>query len=229
MKAPPVEKLVCDVEGVRGQKCDRCIGVDKFANHECGRDISTATPALRRELLAALLELRFPAWVEDIAGVCRFFNGRTEVESSIAREAVGALRGLRCEKIDCAGCGVVAKLRTQNDWDTVVLTPILAGTEDKGLCFRVLITCPLGLQAERDRDLINALLRGFSKLAATANATPQDDGLTPQQRAVYRLLQRGLSYKEMASALGVAHSTVRVQVATLRKLLGKSRVPVLRR
>jgi DNA-binding NarL/FixJ family response regulator len=37
-----------------------------------------------------------------------------------------------------------------------------------------------------------------------------------------------MTYKEIASEMGLAHSTVRVQVAEIRKRLGQIRIPVLR-
>ncbi len=61
------------------------------------------------------------------------------------------------------------------------------------------------------------------------SAADGEENLTRQQRQVYRLLCNGLSYKEVAATMGLAHSTVRVQVAMLRKRLGAEKVPVLRK
>lgn len=63
---------------------------------------------------------------------------------------------------------------------------------------------------------------GKTKLAEILKTLP------PRKRAVLRLLYDGLSYKQIAAELGIAHSTVKVTVAGLRKLLGDQAVPKLR-
>ena len=53
--------------------------------------------------------------------------------------------------------------------------------------------------------------------------------LPRRQRDVLCLLHSDLSYKQIAQKLDMAHATVRVTVAKLRKQLGPEVVPVLRR
>jgi len=92
---------------------------------------------------------------------------------------------------------------------------------------RLHVACRPGQEKLRDQAVILALCRAL--WTAEAARPRPEDGLTPQQRQVYRLLLEKLSYKEIAATLGVAHSTVRVQVAAIRKKLGDAKVPVLRR
>ena len=91
---------------------------------------------------------------------------------------------------------------------------------------RLAVACRQGEEVARDQSVVSALWRWVLRGMGKGTALP---GLTPQQQQVYRLLCNKLSYKEIAARLGVAHSTVRVQVAGLRKLLGEERVTLLRR
>jgi DNA-binding NarL/FixJ family response regulator len=93
-----------------------------------------------------------------------------------------------------------------------------------GGSLRIWVTCARGEEKARDQEMALAL---WGRLLGRPTSEPEHL-LSAQERQVYRLLRRGLSYKEIAGALGVAHSTVRVQVAAIRKKLGNAKVPVLR-
>ena len=53
--------------------------------------------------------------------------------------------------------------------------------------------------------------------------------LTPREREIYRELARGCRYKETAERIGISHEVVRQLVLRIRRKLGDSCVPTLRR
>lgn len=182
-------------------------------------------PHLENELAEVLSGLRFPAWVETEDRRCLFSNEARLAERVVCagiREQSGAV-------IHQGPTGGPVWLRTAKGEEfsvSVAVYPVIfAQGTGKGGTLRILVICLPEAAGERDREISLALwgrlLRG--------HAAAEEERLTPQQRLVYRHLKQGLSYKEIASSLGVAHTTIRVQVATLRKLLGKEQVPVLRR
>jgi len=71
----------------------------------------------------------------------------------------------------------------------------------------------------------------ISTLLALLLDAPRPDNLrlTPQQRAVYNELSRGLSGKEAAYALNISHTAVRIHLTRMRARLGEGIIPRLRR
>jgi len=71
----------------------------------------------------------------------------------------------------------------------------------------------------------------ISALLALLLDAPRPDSLplTPQQRAVYGELSRGLSCKETAYALGISHTAVRIHLSRMRTRIGEEIIPRLRR
>lgn len=162
-------------------------------------------------------ELEYPAWIEK-EGVAIFCN-----------ELRGAYRELRLNACEWMARNTSVVSDRVCLWQGVSVCRYALGVAGwrRGASLSLCVGSWPGEETERDRQVIRHLLR---KLAA--RCAPADEALgelTRQQRTIYKLLQEKCSYKEIASILGVAHSTVRVQVATLRKVLGDNRVPLLRR
>lgn len=89
---------------------------------------------------------------------------------------------------------------------------------------RVILSPPPEHSGQLANKMFKALI--YRDLIGFNNA--YEKKLTRRQRDIYRLLQQELSYKDIAQRMGLAHSTVRVQVCTIRQLLGADAVPFLR-
>lgn len=187
--------------------------------------LPTATPSGWDELKELLMELPFPAWLEQ-EGVGVVFANRCEsatyqIGERAQREIRSALAGeLHAEPI---------RVRSRRgQWIEVSASnhPIPFPVESRGVIptIALYVVCLPGQEIQRDRAVIEALLR------CLLGGTVPDalSSLTPQQRIIYRLLMSNHSYKEIAGQLGVAHATVRVQIASMRKRLGSAMIPVLR-
>jgi two-component system, NarL family, nitrate/nitrite response regulator NarL len=73
--------------------------------------------------------------------------------------------------------------------------------------------------------MMSHLVRGLKTTQATEPAHPEKDKLSPREREILALLAKGASNKEIARALDVAESTVKIHVQhILRKLNCASRV-----
>jgi DNA-binding CsgD family transcriptional regulator len=179
------------------------------------------------DLVDVLGVVKFPAWVEAPNAKCLYYNGgllgslpieedlRRQVSEQLAR--LGTLGGV---------IAVRQKNAVQRMLDAVIYPLFVSGhafVPEQTL--QIVVVCDSTDRAERDRDVSFAL---WGKLLQ-GNAMKEESALSPQQKRIYRLLRKKMTYKEMAAELGVAHSTIRVQVAEIRKLLGSSKVPVLRR
>lgn len=184
-----------------------------------------SAPSGWEELKELLMELNFPAWIEqEGAGVV--FANRCEtlhyrIGERAQREIRNALAGeLRAEPIR------IRNKRAQ--WIEVSASshPIPFPSETTGVipALTLYVVCLPGQEVLRDRAVIDALLRCLLG-AAVPDAL---SSLTPQQRIIYRLLMSHHTYKEIAGHLGVAHATIRVQIAAMRKRLGADMIPILR-
>lgn len=172
------------------------------------------------ELVEVLLTLSYPAWVETLEGDILHYNG--------THLAGVALDGAALEEISRqTPSGAVFPPKAAAHFQSLpvaaVAFPVICGLAGN---LRIVVACASGEERARDQELALAL---WGRLLKPARADDSAFALTAQQRQVYRLLRRGLSYKEIAASLGVAHATVRVQVASIRRILGPERVPVLRR
>ena len=177
-------------------------------------------PRCSPELVEILLMLRHPAWVESAAGEIFFFN-KSRLSGVVLEQH--ALQTISRQ----TPCGVPVQSITSGANRASLLSAVafpvicaLAGN------LRIVVACAPGEEADRDGELTQAL---WGKLLKAEDDGVFDPRLSVQQKLVYRLFRRGMSYKEMAGALGVAHATIRVHVAAIRKILGNGQVPVLRR
>lgn len=179
------------------------------------------------DLVDVLGVIKFPAWVEAADGSSLYYNGRLLGSVMFGEDSRRQVSG---QIVGSGALGGVVALRQKNGVQRMldaVIYPLFMPS--RGIpeqdAVRIVVICDFAESAERDRDVSLAL---WGKLFR-GNALEEEASLSPQQRRIYRLLLRKMTYKEMASELGVAHSTVRVQVAGIRKVLGSSKVPVLRR
>lgn len=172
-----------------------------------------------------LTELSFPAWVEQ-EGVGVVFSNRCEtlnyrIGERAQREVRVALSGeFKREPIRVKG--------RRGQWIEVSASshplPFPSGSTQALPAYTLYVVCLPGQEVQRDRAVIDALLR-----CVLGGAQPDAlSSLTPQQRTIYRLLMSNRTYKEIAGQLGVAHVTVRVQIAAMRKRLGPDKIPLLR-
>ena len=177
-------------------------------------------PRCSPELVDILLILSYPAWVEALNGQILFYNkvrlGGVELDA-LALSDISRQTPTGVMLANHSGA-----LGEQASFAAVAFSVICSAAGH----LRIVVACPAGEERERDQELTLAL---WGKLLKTETDIDFDPRLTVQQRQVFRLLRRRISYKGIADALGVAHSTIRVQVSALRKLLGKEKVPVLRR
>lgn len=187
--------------------------------------VPTAPPSGWDELKELLSDLPFPSWMEQESAGVIFSNCCELVDYVIGdraqREIRAALAGdLKSEPVSVRN--------RRGEWVEVSASvhPIPFPVEAAGALpsISLYVVCLPGQELLRDRAVIEALLRCL--LGGTVPAALSS--LTPQQRVIYRLLMRNHTYKEIAGHLGVAHATVRVQIAAMRKRLGADRIPLLR-
>ena len=173
-----------------------------------------------------LADLAFPAWLEEKAAGVFFANHCEVIKELLGDRALADLRAALADPNrpdplqvrDKRGLPVALSV-------SVHAVPVLRHKKVVGSTVDLYVVCLPGQEAERDRAVINALL---GRLLGSTVHTPMG-GLTPQQRVIYRQLLGNHSYKEIAAQIGVAHATVRVQVASMRKRLGPAKIPVLRK
>lgn len=91
---------------------------------------------------------------------------------------------------------------------------------------KICVLCQAGEERRRAEVLADGLL---GLVCNRPEARPRQSKLTHKQRRVHQLLLQGRSYKEIAAGLGVAHATIRVQVATIRQILGEDAIPLRRK
>lgn len=178
-------------------------------------------------LLAQVLQdIDFPAWIES------------ECERSVILHTnhyldIGTLRlddDLRRRiSVDLRGRRATSELRfmVQHGGEdlSVAVYPIIMDRQLSPARLRMLVVCLSGDESIRDKAV--AWLFWSSLLRFQAESA--EEALTPRQRQIYRLFKAGYSYKEIAAEQKVAHSTVRVQIAQVRKTLGPHKVAPLRR
>ena len=177
------------------------------------------------ELKELISDLAFPAWLEEKAAGVFFANHCDLLKSLLGERALADLRAALAEPARAE------PLRLRDKRGSLVAlsvgahsVPVLRRGRVVGSSVDLYVVCLPGQEAERDRAVINALLGRV--LGSTVSTTLT--GLTRQQRVIYRQLRSNHSYKEIAAQIGVAHATVRVQVAAMRKRLGAAKIPVLR-
>jgi DNA-binding CsgD family transcriptional regulator len=172
-----------------------------------------------------LAELAFPAWLEEKSAGVFFANHCEALKELLGDRALADVRTALAEPIRANPLqlrdkrGQVVELSV-----SAHVVPMLRHRKVVGSTVDLYVVCRPGQEAERDRAVINALL---GRLLGSTVHTPLA-GLTPQQRLIYRQLLSNHSYKEIAAQIGIAHATVRVQVASMRKRLGPAKIPVLR-
>ena len=172
-----------------------------------------------------LSDLDYPAWLEEkTSGV--FFANHCETLKTLLGD-----RGLQDVRAALAEVNRTDPLLVRDKRGQLIelsvsthAVPILRKTKVVGSTVELWVVCLPGQEAARDRAVINGLLGRL--LGSTVHAPLA--GLTPQQRIIYRQLLSNHSYKEIAAQIGVAHATVRVQVAAMRKRLGPAKIPLLR-
>ncbi len=177
-------------------------------------------PRCSPELVEILVMLSHPAWVESVEGEILFFNKVRWGGADLPREMLLSISGqtpsglaVRCTASAASGAAQVA----------AVAFPVICTMAGN---LRIIVVCESGQEIARDQELAQALWGRLLKAEADGLLNLR---LSTQQLLVYRLFRRGLSYKEMAGVLGVAHSTLRVHVSSIRKILGDGQVPALRR
>lgn len=166
---------------------------------------------LINELEKVAREVTFPVWLEDSDGFQKRFR-----QDELTTLTPDVLTGLEVRFVSTTTFTVEE-----------TPTPLVDGKAgaDSGYWVSFVVGSHFELASLRDQELLNFLIRRvFNSLFQDTEAP-----LTPQQRVIYRLLQFGLPYKEIAERLDLCHSTVRVQVSGIRKLLGADHVPRLRR
>jgi DNA-binding CsgD family transcriptional regulator len=177
-------------------------------------------PRCSPELVDILLMLRHPAWVESAEGELLFFNKSRLGRAVLKQQALANISRQTPSGLSASG-KISAEPRAAAF--AAVAFPVICGMAGN---LRIVVACCPGDESARDKELTQTL---WGKLLKFETDRVSDPRLSPQQLLIWRLLRRGLSYKEMAGALGVAHPTIRVQVAAIRKILGVGKVPVLRR
>lgn len=171
------------------------------------------------QLKSALDSLAFAAWVESSEGLPAYDNPATQA----LRLGTEGRRILR-EVLD-GPCATEPVTLPDSNGVSLELSAVRHRLPHASVAgFDLYVLCPCGQELARDRAVTAALLRVLMQPEAPAEV----EALTPQQRLIYRLLSNQQTYKEIASQLGVAHATIRVQIADMRKRLGPDRIPILR-
>ena len=187
--------------------------------------IPQAVPSGWEELKELLTELSFPAWIEQEGAGVIFANRCETFTYKLGERAQREIRNVLASELRAEPVRVRDK-RAQ--WIEVSASkhPIPLPAESATLIPSIVmyVVCLPGQELQRDRAVIEALLR-----CLLGGSVPDAlSSLTPQQRIIYRLLMSNHTYKEIAGHLGVAHATVRVQIAAMRKRLGADMIPFLR-
>ena len=164
--------------------------------------------------------LRHPAWVETAEGEILFFN-KARLAGAVLNP--DELRGISGQTPSGAAVPHCTGATADPAHIASLAFPVICAMAGN---LRIVVACDAGRVTVCQQELVQAL---WGKLLKTEADGLFDTRLSPRQLLVYRLLRRGLSYKEMADALGVAHATIRVHVASIRKILGAGQVPELRR
>ena len=172
--------------------------------------------------------LGYPAWIENRNREILFSNAKARRDEGPSIVSIKAL---------CAGVGEEGQVQGVKVYDllrgwvnvSVKVYPLSIPVEIAASVepIRLLVACFAGEERLLDDQLIEILLSLLGNRTADAGQCPLQ-ALTTRQKEIFRRLNDNMSYKEIASDLGLAHATVRVQVAEIRKRLGKIIVPVLR-
>lgn len=171
--------------------------------------------------------LPHPAWLLNATGEVLHDNGKLLRKRRILGSEVAHLWGAhqlrgnigRVSLKQEEGCRIDAVASVQP-----LLGRSVPEVQTTQVSLWLLMVCIPGEEIARDQALLSRALTHLMGMEV-----PLEGNLTPQQKAIFRLLVRNHSYKEIAAQLGVAHSTIRVQVAAMRRRLGEQSVPVLRR
>ncbi len=174
-----------------------------------------------KEALAGIVS---PVWLVEDSGQVIYFNGGC-IEGVFPDEKAGQVLWTQFHE-EGADLSIEVGLPDARRLHPVgaILHKDQFRTESQPAVHLIMAGAPGG-EMDRERELNQALLGQMLH----AGQHGSDCLLSPQQKVIFRLLSQKQSYKEIAAHLGVAHSTVRVQIAALRKLLGSEVVPVLRR
>jgi DNA-binding CsgD family transcriptional regulator len=169
------------------------------------------TPPQFHELLEAL---PCPAWMEDSTG------------RILARNA---------QKVAGASCSRPEEQDARPFLKTAVY-PLSPANNPKPL--RLITLFPARQETDFQRRIISTLLTLLANPLQPRQAAPADvpSGakslttlLPPRLREIHRELALGSSYKEIAATLGLSHENVRQHIIRLRRELGITQVPALRR
>ncbi|AKC82926.1 hypothetical protein IMCC26134_09340 [Verrucomicrobia bacterium IMCC26134] len=171
---------------------------------------------------------RYPAWIENREGVIIFSNIKARIDTHLSGGSIGALIEGMDERGQILGVHVYNHLcGAANVKVKAYALPSFFMTDTKDKPGRLLIACCLDEENQVGEQLIASLLGQLVNRPAGVDEGPLQ-ALTTRQKEIYKRLTANMSYKEIASDLGLAHSTVRVQVADIRKRLGVTIVPALR-
>lgn len=169
-----------------------------------------------------------PAWLKSREGVVIFANAQARLGFGPSLDSVGEIYS----KISDGGNALGVKVyQHQLEWVKVTIKshfiPLPVKNDSLYWGARLLVACFSGGEQQLDEQLIKILLSLLEKPNA-GGAQSALHSLTTRQKEIFRRLSINMTYKEIASEMGLAHSTVRVQVAEIRKRLGQIRIPVLR-
>jgi len=169
-----------------------------------------------------------PAWLKSREGVVIFANAQARLGFGPSLDSVGEIYSETGDGGKALGIKVY---QHQLEWVKVTVKshfiPLPVKNDSQYWGARLLVACFSGGEQQLDEQLIKILLSLLEKPNA-GGAHSALHSLTTRQKEIFRRLSINMSYKEIASEMGLAHSTVRVQVAEIRKRLGQIRIPVLR-
>jgi len=175
-----------------------------------------AAPALPARLSELLAALPMVAWVENSTGEILAQGNARVPRADMARPAPCLLPKAGVRRDAEHGTRDARVPRTM----MFPLPPI------KG--------CPPGLRlvtrvSDEHKTDRQALIISTLLVLLLREERPNLPRLSPQQRAIYDKLSRGVYYKDAASDLRITYATLRTQVARMRKRHGDEILPRLRR
>ncbi len=177
---------------------------------------------LIRGALVALLSLE-----TDIEVVADVSDGREAVDAALAHRPDVVLLDLEMPHLD--GIDAARELRTLVECQTIIVTRhARPGTLKRALAAQVSGFVPKSTPASQLATIIRSVASGERYIdvqLATAALTETESPLTDREADVLRLTRAGLSTKEIARALHLAHGTVRNHLSSaMAKLHSSSRV-----
>lgn len=169
-----------------------------------------------------------PAWLKSREGAVIFSNAQARLGFGPSLDSVGEIYS----EIGDGGNALGVKIyQHQLEWVKVTIKshfiPLPVKNDSQYWGARLMVACFSGGEQQLDEQLIKILLSLLEKPNA-GGVQSALHSLTTRQKEIFRRLSINMTYKEIASEMGLAHSTVRVQVAEIRKRLGQIRIPVLR-